>query len=139
MKCKECGFETDLHPRFCPECGSYFIDADSETESVQWMGVMTANGDVIQKHRSHASGSGGKNIAQESGWRKTVGIIAVVFSLICFLSSLAYRMGELEVFAVMGIFLFIPAFVLSIITGKNSYRSISWIALIITLVITVWS
>ena len=43
MICKQCGYNTGKAERFCPNCGSYFIDASSPDSSA-WKGIVMSDG-----------------------------------------------------------------------------------------------
>ncbi|MBE6017770.1 MAG: zinc ribbon domain-containing protein [Lachnospiraceae bacterium] len=47
-RCKVCGSVHSEKPRFCPECGSYFIDAADPFDGKEWRGVIRSDGTLAE-------------------------------------------------------------------------------------------
>jgi len=125
MICKNCGRNLEQKERFCPFCGSYFIDAGSEDDGLEWKGIIRADGTVEQK--ISVSTDRGYTPAS-SGSRKVWGILAMVFSGIALICNI---IGFLTDFApiLLGFPCFVFAIVACVKAGSGKQRGTAMLIL----------
>ena len=125
MICKVCGKSPENKERFCPFCGSYFIDAESEDDGLEWKGIIRPDGTIEKTAKVTAS----NNYAPVSvSSQKVWGILAIIFSAIAFASNI---LGFVTDFAtiLLGLPCFIFAIVACIKAGNGKRRGIAMLFL----------
>lgn len=126
MKCKVCGFETPSKIRFCPQCQSYFVDANSPDSGIMWKGVVDENGVPSKQPK----------VPRRLNARLVWAIIALITSIINLIFTLLLVFVT-DDYLLPGFSMFILSSIAFFLSKSNK---LSWIALgllIIALVIFV--
>lgn len=118
MVCKVCGYQTDNKVRFCPNCSSYFIDAEDPDSSIRWKGIISEEGVVSDRAHSEvvktsASGISVKNAGRINAWA----ILAICFSATLLVINIIDAIADGGLF-----FMGIPVMIMAIISCHKSNR-----------------
>ena len=121
MICKVCSNRLDKKERFCPYCGSYFIDAEAEDDSLKWNGIIREDGTVLSDVKLEAdmsaASSMGRSPAEPKDSPKVWGILAVIFAGIALACSIAEKFVDVGMFIVG-----IPCFVFGCVACKKAAK-----------------
>ena len=137
--CKVCGSEYEEKPRFCPKCGSYFIDVNDPYSERQWKGVVRADGTVSESASTYVNPLNEKN--RQKGARElrvskaalAWSIVGLIFSSIVLRLVIICFFSEMEM-AIMAFPFAVVSFI-SINKGQGGMRKAAMFMLIASAII----
>lgn len=142
-RCKVCGSVHGEKPRFCPECGSYFIDADDPFDGKEWRGVIRSDGTLAETavanvKRKARSGKlpGSRTGGHSKGSSKVWSILSLVSAGIVFLMNVISFISKEPIF-VLGV----PNFVFWIVIqfkAEGWMKKLSSILIILSVVLFIY-
>lgn len=141
-RCKVCGSVHEQKPRFCPECGSYFIDAADPFDGKEWRGVIRSDGTLAETGIANVTrkAKSGKLPGSRTGAQgkpsKVWSILALVAAGIVFLLNVISLISKEPIF-VMGV----PNFVFWIVIQFKAdgwMKKLSSILIILSVVLFIY-
>ena len=112
MICKKCGSTLEQRERFCPHCGSYFIDASEPDDSDIWKGVILSDGTLADSAAITRVNSSKKPVSDVSSvvW----GVISIVSASMLAFFNLLILLYDSSFFAMA-----IPQFIFTLVAFRG--------------------